>query len=544
MPDAKSLGSVFIVLFWACVLSGPRSTIAQYPRPTDQDSATPRARARIEFDPERSSRIESPLLDPPLEDDLTAASLAAYQRRLERRYGGYARVPLDVKAAYFEWEMWRYHRTPFRQIYNRVYLPDEVGAPTRSFPWRDASTWHGALMAGLAYRYAATRDPVTLERLAEVARGTSFFFEVTGQPGYMARAISRADGVLTDDLKPNRYVAPDGLEYYYHGDPAKGGYNQIAAGYAALMMFAYDDLPEDVRQMVRKDITAMVLHLLDHDYQATDARGVRSTYGDMRPLVGGMSVPFQAQVAYAIVALGYSFPPDDRASRERIEREFTRLRGRHHVYYEDPWVHPFPPQRVGGSPFVKGMNDRAHVVSAAFTGLSLEFHDARSKGVEWNEKFTFQLGQTMVHAMAYLGNKRNSLCAFMWAGLLEQKGVADAILARAPDDVRSKAIDATLDGIEQLRRFRLDRFARPGVDIEERGLQWCDGFRPVENLWHWSPYLRHEVRGEPTNEVYAAIDFLYAYWLLRYFRLDEQSAVAQRRLPELARTPGVETAPR
>lgn len=480
-----------------------------------------------------------PLLDPPADDDYTDQSLFAYQERLASAYGGYHEMPLDVKAAYFDWEMWRYHRTPYHQVYNRVHFPDQIGQRPVAFPARDSSTWHGMLLGTLCFKYATLHDAATLEQIAEVLQGLHLFFEVTQQPGLMARAVSREDGMVLDELKPNRYVAPNGTVYYFQGDPAKGGYNQIAGGYAALMMHVYPDLPPELQRLAREDMTNMILHVIDHGYQATNRDGSHTTYGDMRPLLGSMSIPFHAQVAYEIVALGYSFPPDDPAQRARIVDEFRRLRGKHHVYYEFPLRSVVLPQRVGASPFVKGMNDRAHVTLAAFYGLALELDYARRNSEPFNEKFVYQLGRTMYWSMDYLADKRNALCAFMWAGLLRDPRVRGVILERSETHVDAQVAAALRDGVEQLRHFKLDRFQHPGPEEVMGELQWMDDYKPTDNYFHVNPYLRLQVTGPRDNVAYCGMDFLHAYWIFRYYRLDEHIALREPYIDVLRRTPGL-----
>ncbi len=485
----------------------------------------------------------SPLLAPPAPNDDSEPSLRAYHQRLVSHYGGDGEMPLDVKAAYFEWELWRYHITPYHQFYNRAVLPNRQGERPQALPTRDSSTWNGALLAQLSFQYAATKDRRLLPRAAELIRGLHLFFEVTGQPGLMARAVARADGIVLDELKPNLYTAPDGVQYFHQDDPAKGGFNQIACGYAAMMIHLYADLPPEVQKLARGDIAAMVLHVIDHGYRATDRSGRPTTYGDMRPLIGSLSVPFNAQVAYLLAALGYSFPPDDPAQRERISAEFVRLRGKHHVYYEPPLASLVPPQKIGGSPLVKGMNDRFHVTTAAYFGLQLEFDHARRSGEPVNDKFVHQLGQTMYWAMEYLHDQHNSLCSFLWAGLAADPHVFDAIVDHKPSAARGHVEQALLEGVEQLRRFKLDRWVRTGRVVDSGRAQWVDTHAPDDFYWKCNPHLVFEPTGSASGAYYAALDYLYAYWVMRYYRLDQHPAIAQLKLKVLAPTPRLESPP-
>lgn len=536
-PRCREWGAVGALIFLALGAASraqPARPAAAALSDAQQQDAVPAAK-----DAGRDSALAVPaaLLDPPQDDDYTAATLRAYQQRLEAHYGGYRRMPLDVKAAYFDWELWRYHLTPYGQVYNRAVFPEHKGRAPLAFPARDSSTWNGALLGALSFRYAATRDLETLRRIATVVRGLHLFFEVTGQPGLMARAVAREDNLRLPELD-QQYIAPDGTRYFYQGDPAKGGYNQIAGGYAALFMHALADLPPDVQRLARQDCAALIMHLIEHNWRATNRDGSPTSYGDLRPLIGSMGVPFNAQVAYMIVALGYSFPPDDAAQRERIAAEFRRLRGDHHVYFEYPLRSLVLPQRVGASPLVKGMNDRAHVTLAAFYGLALELDHARRHGQVPNEKFLYQLGRTMYWSMDYLHDKRNSLCAFMWGGLLSDPQARRAMVEPAERHVGLQLERALRDGVEQLAHFPLDRFCRDGPDVIMPELQWCDDAKACDNYWHWNPYSRQQRTGPPQNVAYCGMDYLYAYWILRYYRLDEHPALAPFRGGVLARTPG------
>ncbi len=509
----------------------------------DEALQTTVAAEAIEANNGAANQSSYSLLLAPDSSDYSCQSLRAYQERLVAHYGGDREMPLDVKAAYFEWELWRYHITPYHQFYNRAVLPDRPDPPPQAFPSRDSSTWNGALLAQLSFQYAATKDRRLLPLAAVVIEGLHLFFEVTGQPGLMARTVARADGIVLYDLKPNLYTAADGTQYYHQDDPAKGGFNQIACGYAAMMIHMYSDLPPEIQKLARDDIAAMVLHVIEHDYQATDRSGKRTTYGDMRPLVGSMSLPFNAQVAYLIVALGYSFPPDNPAQRERIFAEFRRLRGKHHVYYEPPWATLVPPQKIGGSPLVKGMNDRFHVVTAAYFGLQLEFDHARRSGEPVNDKFVHQLGQTMYWAMDYLHDQHNSLCSFLWAGLVSDQHVFQTIVDRKPNTARGQIDQALMEGVEQLRRFKLDRWVRTGQVVDSGRAQWIDTHAPDDFYWKCNPHLVFEPTGPATNVYYSALDYLYAYWVMRYYRLDQHPAIVQLNLQVLQTTPGLGASP-
>jgi hypothetical protein len=476
-------------------------------------------------------------LTQPAPGDFTPEGLNAAVASVLATHGGdYRQLPLDLKAEFFEWQLWRYHRTSYHQVVNVARLPGEPGQLPRWLPANDTSTWNGALLAALSYKYAVTRHPATLDRIEELLEGLRLFFAITGQPGLMARAMTDRADLAWDDMQ--RAEGPDGVMYHFRADPAKGTYNQIAGGYAALMMHAAADLPQRARRLARRDAAALVLHLVDHDYRATHRDGSRTTYGDLTPMMGTVGVPFNAQVAYQIVALGHCFPPDDPAEKARIDEQFRRLRDKHHVYYEHPLRNLVQPQRVGASVFVKGMNDRHHVMTAAFTGLTLELHQAQRDGRPLDRKFTHQLGQTCLFTMQKIGADRNALCNFMWSALLADPAVRECIVERRSEAVQAAADQGLLDGVAQLRRFPLDRLRRKGKTYEARQALWIDQRQLDDYHWKTDPRKGFEATGPAGDHLYCAIDYLYAYWLLRYARLDE-SIVLSPHAVVLGRTPGL-----
>ena len=473
----------------------------------------------------------------PAEGDFTAEALRSVRARLAVRYGGhYRNVPLDIKAEFFEWQMWRYHQAPTHQVYNRVRLPSATGQLPVWIPGSDTSTWNGALLAALSYKYAVTKDPHTLDRIAGLLEGLHIFLVVTGQPGLLARSIALDEA--TREVGMQSFTMSDSSQIYFRSDAAKGTFNQVTMGYATMMMYAYDDLPAAVQQMARADLTAMAMHVVNHDYHLTERSGQRTRYGDLTPLMGSISVPFNAQVAYQIVATGHFYPPEDAPAKARIEQEFRRLRYDHHVYYQRPLLHLVQPQRIGASPFLKGMNDRNHVTNAAFIALALERHIARRTGNPLDPEFFYQLGRTMFWSMRALEAQNNSLCNFMWAGILSDPELFGLMIPSRADSVRAQVDRVLVRGVEQLRRFKLDRFVYYGKEHISPVPQWNDTYRPDEYYWKANPHAVWEVTGAATNEMFCAIDYLHAYWLMRYYHL-QQHPVLARHQDVLKPTPGL-----
>jgi hypothetical protein len=481
------------------------------------------------------------LPQPPQGSDLTAPSLRVYQERLLEHYGGDHRdVPLEAKADFFEWQIWRYHMGPHRQVMPRAVLADGPEGEIHYPYGADISTWNGALLAALSRKYAVTRDPLTLERITDLLEGMHLFFEATGQPGLLARVVLPSTEPLDRARLP--YPTEDGEVFHYRAEPAKGTLNQVALGYAALMMHVLPDLPAAVRRQAHEDFTALVLHLIRHDYRMTGLDGQPTRYGSLRPLFWGHGVPFNAHVAYMVIATGHTFPPRHPEQVRVIDEEFRRLR-EERVYWEPWWRPPFlvRPQRIVKSRFIK-TNDVNHLVNAVYTGLALELHAAERAGREADPRFLREYGETLYWSLGKLERQRNSLCNFMVADVFEDEEVFEAIVARDRESTRQRTTALLDTGVEQLRRFTLDRFRWEGHEIVSREPLWVDEHRPDAYQWKVDASLGWEVTGAPTNMLTSAIDYLHAYWVLRESGLDRHPSVLESHASVLGRQrPAAET---
>lgn len=458
----------------------------------------------------------------PAKNDHTAASLRNYQAALLAPYGGdYRKLPLAVKAAHFEWEIQNYFTSPWQQVHYKITLRDKVGRPPKMGLGADTSTWNGALLAALSYKYAVTKDRQTLQHISSLLRGLHFFQQVTEYPGLVARSVLQSEEPIHKNQY--KYTDDDGTVYHFRSDPAKGTYNQLVGGYATLMLLVYQDLPAADQQLALDDLTAAVVHLLEHDYRLTDKDGKPTPYGDMTPVIGPQGVPFNAQVAYMIVATGMHFVPQDHPRRQKIERAFKRLRSKHHVYYSAPLKSFILPQKIGGSVLVKGMNDRNHVTNAAYVSLMLDLHQSARDQTEMDGTFLFRMGRTMFHSLRRIENEHNSLCNFMWCGLLSHPVVFQKIIQPEEQQRTGAQLNYLLyTGIEQLRRFRLDRFSTPGEVETVDYPVWVDESKPNSGYaWKNNPHSAWRSNGPAINQATCSIDYLYAYWLMRYYRLDE-----------------------
>jgi hypothetical protein len=113
----------------------------------------------------------------------------------------------------------------------------------------------------------------------------------------------------------------------------------------------------------------------------------------------------------------------------------------------------------------------------------------------------------------------------MWGALMQDPDAASAILPHNAAAWQRQTEYAVVDGVEQLRRFKLDRFCGHGHELRVNGTVYNDSWAPDDYYWKVNPDRAFQPEGERNNVYACAIDYLHAYWLMRYFRLDALPAV-------------------
>ena len=511
--------------------------------PAQPPLAAPGAYSRDRYEPEPSVR-QSPRRPAsrtdgrpaPPTDDFTADGLAAFEDALTAYFGGTRSVPLAEKAAFYDWVIRRHHLERFPPtaagepvgiVHHSAFLttPQMRG---RVHWGNDTLTWNGALLSAMSLRYAVTRDPAALNWVRTLLGGIELSMTVTGSPGLPARCLMQLDEPY-GKLK-RRFDRPGAPTIFFLSDAAKGTVNQVACGLIVCQTVCGEALPPADRARAARLSLALADHLVRHDYMLTEADGSKTEFGKLLPRIGPQSIPFNAQVAYTIVAGGAGFgarhPGANRAAAGRVSRAFEELRGEHHVYYEGPGK-LVRPERVGASPIVKGMNDRQHVMSAGYAALLMEWELARRAGTAADGKFLYEMGRTPLYAARGVRGNRNARVAFQWAGLLSDGRRAAAIL---PDD-RERAEEfgwaraEVAAGVEHLRRFPLSRRLWPHEDAGSSSRAFAAEQTPWDcYVWKADPEAVKRRTGPPQNRWAAGIDFLHAYWLLRYWGLPVDSA--------------------
>ncbi len=137
--------------------------------------------------------------------------------------------------------------------------------------WGDSAIWTGTWLAAEALRLMATGSPAARRRVGEIVRTLHLWFNVSGDPGYLARfaAPSGEHPLVRMDCGQRGIhcrTAHAGREYDWSGHISRDQYSGVMMGYA----LAYEASRgggaglggEETRRLIRDDVVELIRELL------------------------------------------------------------------------------------------------------------------------------------------------------------------------------------------------------------------------------------------------------------------------------------------
>lgn len=156
---------------------------------------------------------------------------------------------------------------------SRLLRPGDLSS-NRTVSSDNDGLWTAIYVAAEAFRYKVTGEAEAREFARQGMRLLMRLEEITGNPGFPARSFIRKG----EDLQPTDgewHDTPDGL-WRWKGDTSS---DEIAGHYFAYPIY-YDLVADDAEKAeLRKVISRITDHILDHDYQLVDLDGKRTLWG-------------------------------------------------------------------------------------------------------------------------------------------------------------------------------------------------------------------------------------------------------------------------
>jgi hypothetical protein len=160
----------------------------------------------------------------------------------------------------------RQNNTPEGAVLN-AWFTDQTFAQVKLYAdTADSAIWTGSLLAAQSWRLIATGDPDAAAEVAAIVRTLHLFFNVSGDPGYLARLVlpSSANVPLEQaspctDSEWHCNVSYDGQTYNWMGYISRDQNTGVMLGYYLAYLASPD---EATRALIRKDVVALVTELM------------------------------------------------------------------------------------------------------------------------------------------------------------------------------------------------------------------------------------------------------------------------------------------
>ena len=364
----------------------------------------------------------------------------------------------------------------------------------RSHDLADVPAWQGYLLAALAFEEAVSGRDRDAE-IRRLATGLLLFYEATGVKGVLGRSMiadyrgPRLSWMVTEETHPGASWQQGPTGIWWRNGLAKA--NLMLAGFGCAMPLVLDQrgdlhLTDETRRVLLAVLLPAVRRLVEADFRMRDGDGSFTEYGNLGPqalngfnMVGTLSL-LRSAGAY------------DRDLRRIYEEKITAWGPRIGVSLAALGrAVALAGHRTLGKPSYSDLQ------ALALSALCLRMQESRREHVR-------HLHHGLHGLWSFVRHERNVPFTLCYAAYV-RPARAEAALA---------------DAIQDLRDFPLEKREWHGDRVRTGSIQPLAN-RPVNSCyWKSSPYLRHEPeQGAPTRVRYAAMDFLLAYWMGRYFGL-------------------------
>ncbi len=187
-------------------------------------------------------------------------------------------MTLEEKASQYEATVRKYH-TRIGFVTGRVLsAPGEISSGQVRISDNDG-LWTSLYIAAEAFRYSVTQDAEAKAFARESLDALMRLEQVTGIPGFPARAIRGRGEAGFGDGHPEWHPTPDG-EWEWKGDTSS---DEIDGHYFAMTIY-YDLVAgKRERQLLEEYAKRLTDHIITHDYFLVDLDGEPTTWGVWSP---------------------------------------------------------------------------------------------------------------------------------------------------------------------------------------------------------------------------------------------------------------------
>lgn len=419
-------------------------------------------------------------------------------------WGSLAADELEDRALAFEDWFNTYHVSPYGGV-GYVYFTDPGETLIKGYSFGDSTIWTGTYLTAECFRYAVTGDPEAKANAIRTVQGLDAHLKITGISGYIARFAGPDEfpwnAFYTEH---DRYVPGQG-EWegsFWINNTSRDQYT----GWFMGMATAYDLIDDEpTRQLIKQDVKLVIDKIMDDWYWIVGEDGLPTDAGPQ--VLSLFALTWHLIAAHIIDEPYYRQVYEARfaAMSHKLERSMFSWFNKYQEYYGFNLTHEnyLSLLRLETDPvrrkFYLDSYHRmiwplvAHTHNVFFDAIYLANCGRAGQCNDYNQT---------------LGDMRRQLADFQDPPVL---------------DVPLEIPEWPLDPVSVYLSDLIDQLdIRELLDIEPqtldpRPVKWrC----PRSFMWQKTPYTLTCPGGDGT-EVYPGIDYMIAYWIMRYYNLIE-----------------------
>ena len=361
----------------------------------------------------------------------------------------------------------------------------------------DQPAWHGYLLAAYAFKEAVTGEDFD-DKMEILADGFLKHYEVTGQPGLIARSLipdytgPRLPWMDTPQNNPTKFWMQGPTGAWFRNGIAKGHVNMAAFGCSiplALERKGQIQLRDTTRAKLISVLLPLVQRLERNDLYIIDWNGRPTEFGNLGPQVlNGFNMMLDLHMLKAASwydpYLAKRYQKYMKSWHWRINWSLNLLgRATRGIIGDDHGTENRP-----------SISDMQHL-SLAYLSLYLQGGDRR--------KYMKHIYRGMYGIWNFMRYMRNPMFTIPYYATV-----------RGDEYTRMQEV------IEDLRDFPLEKYETSEGGVITKFIQPLAN-RPFDtNYWKSSPFLAITKYPPPRTgqeQVFSSVDYLLAYWMGRYF---------------------------
>lgn len=259
----------------------------------------------------------------------------------------YEPFTLARKAAWFESELeqWGMKRLGF--IHKLYWANDQHGWLREISDNDGGNTAH--YLAAMSFKYAATSDETARREAAEAFRAMAWLGDITGKPGFFARAIWSVKGDKGErstqgsgGLPAKWYPTSDGL-WFWKGDTSS---DEVNGHFFAMSVFHELAAKGREREFARRHVANIATYIMDNGWVLRDLDGAPTRWGRWDPAYLQRAYGFESRGLNGMEAQTYMITALGLTGDDRYQKGLDQLKQWHYQDYTVRQRTTFPPDQL------------------------------------------------------------------------------------------------------------------------------------------------------------------------------------------------------